>query len=119
VARATDLYWEVPGSNVVLEPDQIVVFICGISQFLINAWILPQIMPKPNGSHFAIYYSLITLLCDTVYSELLPELLNKLNIKSEFVPAHDMKVYWGDSSMSPLILNLDTRWEWVSYWQSH
>jgi len=42
-----------------------------------------------------IYYSLITLLCDTVYSELLPDLLNKLYIKSEFVPVHDTKAYWG------------------------
>ena len=49
-----------------------------------------------------------------MYSELLPELLNKLNIKRYFVPAHDMKVYWGYRSKSPLILKLGIRWEWVS-----
>ena len=40
--------------------------------------------------------------------------LNKLNIKSYFVPAHDMKAYCGYRSKSSLIVNLGTRWEWMS-----
>jgi len=56
-------------------------------------------------------YSLLTLLFDTVYSELQPELLNELYIKIEFVPVHDMKAYWGNRSMAPVILNLGTRRE--------
>ena len=48
-----------------------------------------------------------------MYSELLAELLNKLYIKSEFVPVQDMKAYWGVRSVTTVILKLGTRWEWV------
>jgi hypothetical protein len=43
--------WEVPDSNLVLEPDYILVLICGISQLPINAAILPQFITRPAGSH--------------------------------------------------------------------
>jgi hypothetical protein len=87
------------------------VLIYGISQSLINAWMVTNYAQTYRFTYSPIYYSLFTLLCDTVYSELLPELLSKLHIKSEFVPVHDMKAYWGNRSKAPVILNLGTRWE--------
>jgi hypothetical protein len=65
-----------------------------------------KLCPDVQVHILSIYYSLINLLCDTAYSELLPELLNKLYIKSEFVPVHDMKVYWGTEVWLQLFLTL-------------
>ena len=112
VALDTDLYlggpWFDSGPGTRLSCS---AFWCSLSVRYKFQGIATDYAQADQSPYFTIHYSVITQLCDTVYCELLPQLLNKPYIRSECVSVHDMKAYWGNRSMAPFILSLGTKWE--------